>query len=84
MTSSNNIIVSKIPDVLTVPRECLFVKNNVNYVYVKKEGKIVRQPVTSGPENDKEVMIQSGLQVNDKVLLSEPEEFDEVSINIQD
>ncbi|MDD4144639.1 MAG: efflux RND transporter periplasmic adaptor subunit [Prolixibacteraceae bacterium] len=84
MTSNNNIIINKIPDVLTVPRECLFAENNVNYVYIRKAGKVIRQPVTPGPENEKEVIIRSGLEVNDKVLLSEPEQFEQDSVSTQD
>jgi multidrug efflux pump subunit AcrA (membrane-fusion protein) len=84
MTSNNNIIINRIPDVLTIPREGLFADNNVNYVYVRKAGKVIKRPVTTGPENDKEVIIQTGLQVDDKVLLSEPDQFEQDSVSIQD
>lgn len=81
MTSSNDIIINKIPDVLTVPRKCLFAENDGNYVYLKEAGKVIRLPVIPGPENDEEVVIRSGLQENDKVLLSEPEHFEQDTIN---
>ena len=51
---------------------------------LRKAGKVIRQPVTPGPENEKEVIIRSGLEVNDKVLLSEPEQFEQDSVSTQD
>lgn len=74
MTSSNNIILTSIPDVLTIPRECLFTENGKNFVYLKRAGEILRHPVISGLENETDVIIESGLQVDDKVLFSPPAE----------
>lgn len=84
MTSNNNIIIKKIPDVLTIPRQCLFAGNDENYVYLRKSGKVIKRAVTPGPENDEEVVIRSGLQINDKVLMSEPEHFEQDSLSTQD
>lgn len=84
MTSNNNIIIKKIPDVLTIPRQCLFAENDENYVYIRESGKIFKRAVIPGPENDQEVVIQSGLQIKDKVLMSEPEHFEQDSLSIQD
>lgn len=78
MTSSNNIVISNINDVLTIPRECLFSSNGDSFVYMRKSGKIWKQKVIPGKENEKEIIIQSGLEENDKILYSAPEKNDEI------
>lgn len=72
MTTINNIIVSSIPDVLTIPRECLFSQNDSSFVYLKTDGGIVRQPVIAGLDNEKEVIIETGLKEKDKILFRPP------------
>jgi multidrug efflux pump subunit AcrA (membrane-fusion protein) len=72
MTTINNIIVSSIPDVLTIPRKCLFSKNDSTFVYLKTPEGIARQPVVAGQDNEKDVIIQSGLKENDKILFGPP------------
>ncbi|MDD4107872.1 MAG: HlyD family efflux transporter periplasmic adaptor subunit, partial [Prolixibacteraceae bacterium] len=76
MTSSNNIIITSIPDVYTIPRECLFTENGDNFVFMKKSGEVIKQPVVAGPDNDKDVIIHSGLKEHDKILYSPPPEFE--------
>jgi multidrug efflux pump subunit AcrA (membrane-fusion protein) len=83
MTSNNNIIIEKIPDVISVPRECLFSDNSSYYVYIRKAGKVYKQAVVPGPENEKEVIIKSGLEIKDKVLMAEPEHFEEEIVSTQ-
>jgi multidrug efflux pump subunit AcrA (membrane-fusion protein) len=73
MTSGNNIIVNSIPNVLTIPRECLFSENGNNFVFLKKAGEIVKKAVIPGFDNETEVIIESGLEENDKILFAPPE-----------
>ncbi len=80
MTSTNAIIFDSRPNVLTIPRECLYTVNEKQHVYLKVAGKIYKQPVTTGLENDTEIIINSGLEVNDKVLLSQPDNFESVEM----
>ena len=79
MTSNNQIIINRLPNVLTIPRECLFSDNNQYFVYLRKGGKVWKKTVVPGIENDKEVIIQSGLEKNDRVLFSEPENPGEIA-----
>ncbi len=74
MTSNNNIVINSFPDVLTIPRQCLYSENGFDFVYLKKSGKIWKQKVKTGLENDKVIIIESGLNVDDKILYSPPEE----------
>jgi hypothetical protein len=43
-------------------------------VYLKQEGTIWKKIVTPGPENEEEVVIESGLSAGDFILTSPPEE----------
>jgi multidrug efflux pump subunit AcrA (membrane-fusion protein) len=76
MTSNNDIIINSIPDVFTIPRECLFTENGNDFVFMKKDGEIIKQPVKAGLDNDTEIIIDSGLEEDDKVFYSPPPEYE--------
>jgi multidrug efflux pump subunit AcrA (membrane-fusion protein) len=69
MTAQCNIIVETIPDVLYIPLEALFSDDTITYVYTGN----VRQEVIPGRSNDNFVIIEKGLQQDQKVLLNIPE-----------
>lgn len=73
MTSTNQIILERIPQQLTIPRSSLFAEDNHGYVYLKKGGKIWKRQVETGPENDEYIVITSGLEERDRILLTPPE-----------
>jgi multidrug efflux pump subunit AcrA (membrane-fusion protein) len=78
MTSSNHITLEKIPGQLLIPRKCLFAGENKVFVYLKKEGKILKKIVKPGHENDEMVIIDKGLEVKDRILLTPPENADDI------
>lgn len=78
MSSINNIIVKKMSDVLTIPRECLFSQNGKNFVYLRKSGKVYKKKVITGTENDEKIVINQGLKENDKILFTPPENAKEI------
>lgn len=84
MTTTNLIILEKIPAQLTIPRTCLFAENGVPYVYVKQSGKVWKKAVKTGPENDEMVVITEGLAEREKILLHEPENIDEIPFLAQE
>jgi len=69
MTTQCNIIVETIPDVLYIPLEALFSNDSITFVYTGS----VRQEVLTGRSNDNFVIIEKGLQQDQKVLLTIPE-----------
>ena len=69
MTTQCDIIIETIPDVLYIPLEALFSDDTISYVYTGN----VRQEVIAGRSNDNFVIIEKGLQQEQKVLLSVPE-----------
>ena len=78
MSTINNIVVESYPDVLKIPRKCLFTRNGDSFVFFKQEGKTWKKRVTPGTENEEEVIIESGLKENQKILLDIPENAEEI------
>jgi len=76
MTTNNEIIIEKANNVLVIPLSCLFMENEMPFVYLKESGKITRNNVKVGEKNDKMILIKSGLKEGDKILLSKPEKAD--------
>lgn len=79
MTTNNNIVVEHLENVITIPRNCLYTTNGDAFVLLKKDGKIWKKRVEPGLENDEEMVINSGLEENDKILYSIPENLDELA-----
>jgi hypothetical protein len=73
MTTNNEIIISKEPDVLVIPRPALFSDGPEEYVYLKEFGGISRRKVECGNHNDNLVVIKNGLKEGDRILLGKPD-----------
>jgi len=71
-TVSCEIILDRIPDVLSIPLEALFIKNGNDIVYVKHGNHFEAQKVATGLENENFVQIVSGLEEKDEVALMDP------------
>ncbi|MBE2189187.1 MAG: HlyD family efflux transporter periplasmic adaptor subunit [Desulfobulbaceae bacterium] len=82
MTTSNEILIDKLEKALYIPLEGLHTENIENekkyFVYKKDKSKIVKKEVKIGIMNQNEVVIESGLTVDDEILLSEPAEKSEI------
>lgn len=70
MTTSNTIIISEADNVMFLPIESVNKTDSLSFVYTRS-GK--KQIVIIGQANENHVVIKEGLKVNDKVLLSEPD-----------
>ncbi len=80
MTTSNAIIAERLDDVLYVPLEAIHVLNDsINYVH-KSNG--VKQEVKLGLSNSNDVVIEKGLDTDDRVYLSIPNWSDGVAVNL--
>lgn len=78
MTSSNKIITHTFSDALYIPIECIFVDNNKPFVYLTSDGKIVKQEVKIGKENENFCTIEQGLSEGQNVLLNTPHNSDKM------
>ena len=72
MSARADIIVAELADVLYVPVQAVFVRRGHRLCYVFDDGEIKVRPVQTGQSNDKYVIIRSGLNEDEKVLLYEP------------
>jgi multidrug efflux pump subunit AcrA (membrane-fusion protein) len=79
MTSNNKIILAKLPDVVKIPRNCLFRQNGDSFVYLNNGGQTWKKSVTPGLENEEEVVIESGLSPGDLILSAQPEETETIA-----
>lgn len=84
MTTSNEIITKVIEDVLFIPQECLHTyeddSTKYHYVFVKKRYGIERREVVPGQFNDNDVIIEKGLTEADKLLMTIPENPEEIDL----
>lgn len=72
MTTSNIITVQNLQDVLYIPLEAVFKTDTTKYVYTYKNNKMVKQIIDPGLENADFVVINNGLEENQRVLLNMP------------
>jgi hypothetical protein len=72
MTTSNEIEIATVPNVLSVPLEAVMADSGYSYVYKKDGRSIVRQMIETGVMNDNEIVVRRGLTKDDHVLLTVP------------
>ena len=72
MTTRNEIIISREPNVLVIPRAALFSDGPEKFVYLKEFSGVSVRKVVCGNQSDKFVVIKSGLKEGDKILLNKP------------
>ncbi|MDD4107738.1 MAG: efflux RND transporter periplasmic adaptor subunit [Prolixibacteraceae bacterium] len=84
MTTSNVIQTGLFEDTLFIPSETVFENDSMQFVYLEKNGTVVKQVVDLGDENENYILVRKGLSENDKLLLSVPENNAELSYNGMD
>jgi multidrug efflux pump subunit AcrA (membrane-fusion protein) len=83
MTTSNRIITSKEEDVLHIPLECLFNQDDsITYVYKKNALITEKQEVMLGASNRNEVIVQAGLDPEDKVYMNKVSSLENSDVNL--
>jgi hypothetical protein len=80
MTTKNTIVTSIIDSVLFLPIESIFNNDSITFVYKKDGGSYRKQQVIVGLSNENEIIIKAGLNEEDEVLLSPPEEADKAKL----
>jgi len=72
MTTYNKIIISEFADVVYIPTECVHTgSDGINFVYKKNK---TRQIVVLGEMNEKNIIVQQGLEAGTSLYLIAPEE----------
>jgi HlyD family secretion protein len=72
MTVNVKIIVNKIPNILYIPIEAVFKKDNEEYVFIKKNTTYEKQIIETGQVNNDYVVINKGLNEGDLLALTDP------------
>jgi multidrug efflux pump subunit AcrA (membrane-fusion protein) len=83
MTTSVEIVTDTYEDVLYIPLEALY-NDSLSFVFKKEGGNIIKQEVITGASNNTEIMIDYGLNEGDEILLTLPENADELKYNMID
>ena len=80
MTTGNAIETFSTAKALYVPLEALNSEDGVPFVYRQTGGGVEKHEVVTGAMNDNEVIIERGLEENDRVLLSPPAEKEKLEL----
>ncbi len=70
MTASVTVKSMFTPDVLQAPVQAVYSHGRDSYCFVEREGDLVAQQVQVGPTNDRYYVIQSGLDLADRVAVN--------------
>jgi len=74
MSARVELVVEQIPKARYLPIEAVFERGGRRYCYLLHGGRPEAREVLTGPSNDHHVVIETGLEPGDRVLLSEPVE----------
>lgn len=74
MTVSTRIIIDVIPDVLYIPAEAIFKNGSEDYAWVKSGSQFKKKKIVVGLSNTDFVIVEQGLDEDDVIALSAPEE----------
>lgn len=80
MTASVTVLCEEINDALQVPVQAVYSHGSQFYCFVFKGGKWEARPVITGPTNDKFYVIESGLDVADRVAMNPRTLLEEVDL----
>lgn len=82
MTTSNKILTNYVKKAVFIPLEAIHSKEDKgvvsNFVYLKKDGNLVKQEVEVGLINEEEAIIKKGIKKDDEILLNKPTIDDEL------
>jgi hypothetical protein len=82
MTTGNKIIVNVVKDAVYIPIECVQAgTDSIPFVYTKKG---IKQIVLLGQSNEKNVMIEKGLEPGTMLYMNNPEEPEKFTVEGKD
>jgi HlyD family secretion protein len=72
MTAKVEIMINRLSDVVHVPVQCVVTENGEQVCYMARNGSAGRRVVTTGEFNDEFIVVKTGLQEGDSILLRPP------------
>ncbi len=82
MTTKNSIVTASFDSVLFIPLESIHNNDSLSFVFMSKGGSTVKQEVKTGASNENEIIIEEGLNPDDKVYLSIPDNTEDKSFHL--
>lgn len=79
MTTSNIVHTASYSDTLYIPAETIFENDSLQFVFLEKNGSVIKQIVDLGDENENHVLIRKGLTENDNILLTAPDNQEDIA-----
>lgn len=76
MTTSNIIEIASLDSVLSIPLECIHSDDSLAVVFIKSGSSMIQQEIKKGRVNDNAAVIDRGVSPSDKILISAPEDRD--------
>jgi multidrug resistance efflux pump len=80
MTTSNSILIAQFDSVIHLPIDAVFGNDTINWVYMNEGLRKLKKQVKVGQANENRVIIEEGLNAGDKVLLTIPENEENLSL----
>ncbi|MDQ6830021.1 MAG: efflux RND transporter periplasmic adaptor subunit [Gemmatimonadota bacterium] len=80
MTTGNGIETYKVAQALYVPIEAVTNEGGISYVYKRDGQRVTKQEIETGAMNDDQVIVQKGLALDDRVLLSAPADKEKLQV----
>jgi RND family efflux transporter MFP subunit len=73
LSSEVEIITERVQDAVYVPLQAVFEKEGKKWVFIRSDGKFLRQAVTTGRRSESQTLITSGLKGGEHIALLDPE-----------
>ena len=80
MTTTNEIKIENLNDVVYIPIESVFSNDSIQFVYKKEGGNIIKQEVITGQSNATSIVIIKGLKEEEDIFLIPSKEAEEKEI----
>jgi HlyD family secretion protein len=72
MSTRVELLVERLDEAIFVPLEAVFERGGKHYCYVKRGGSSEVREVLVGPSNENHIVVETGLDVGERVLLRDP------------
>jgi len=73
LSAEVEIITERVKDAVYVPLQAVFEKEGKKWVFIRSDGKFLRQAVTTGRRSESQILITSGLKGSEHIALLDPE-----------
>ena len=80
MSTKNTILINSLKNVIFIPIECIHSADNYQFVYKITNTGFVKAEVLTGQSNDNEIVITKGIDENDVISLSIPDNADNLEL----